>query len=170
MKLLELFCGRGGWSKSFHSRGWECVGVDLVDLGYPFRLILADCRTLDPDWINGFDAVIASPPCEDFARAWLPWLRGDHKPKPEAIDLLRWSVALLDRPRRLVECSNFAAKHVAGSIREGSFALWGDVPLLMPATARRKTKKSGLRPDLRAEIPVPLADIVADHFSSEAAQ
>jgi site-specific DNA-cytosine methylase len=29
MRMLDLFCGRWGWSKAFAARGWECVGVDL---------------------------------------------------------------------------------------------------------------------------------------------
>jgi len=33
-RLLDLFCGRGGWSKAFMSRGWHCVGVDIEALGY----------------------------------------------------------------------------------------------------------------------------------------
>ena len=31
MRMLDLFCGRWGWSKAFADRGWECVGVDLVE-------------------------------------------------------------------------------------------------------------------------------------------
>lgn len=31
MRMLDLFCGRLGWSKAFLARGWECVGVDLVE-------------------------------------------------------------------------------------------------------------------------------------------
>jgi hypothetical protein len=165
--LLEIFCGRGGWSKSFAARGWRCVGVDLAALGYPFEFIQADALTLTPDFIDGFDAVVMSPPCEDFARAWLPWLRGDHKPEAWAMRLLEWSVALCDRPGRLVECSNFAARHVAGAVRVGSYSLWGDVPLLISEPPRSKMAKSGMRPDLRAEIPPCLADAVANHFTAQ---
>lgn len=74
--LLEIFCGRGGWSKSFAARGWRCVGVDVAALGYPFEFIQADALTLTPEFIAGFDAVVMSPPCEEFARAWLEaWKR-----------------------------------------------------------------------------------------------
>ena len=31
MRLLDLFCGRLGWSRAFAARGWECVGIDLVE-------------------------------------------------------------------------------------------------------------------------------------------
>ena len=30
-RMLDLFCGRLGWSKAFLAKGWECVGVDLVE-------------------------------------------------------------------------------------------------------------------------------------------
>lgn len=163
--VLDLFCGVGGWSKSFAARGWRCVGVDIAALGYPHEFVQADVLTLDREWIDGFDAIVASPPCEEYARAWLPWLRGDKLPAQWALDLLTWSVALCDRPRRLVECSNFAARHVAGSVRCESYALWGDVPLLMSVLPRGKMAKSGMRPELRAEIPAALADTVADYFT-----
>lgn len=158
--VLDLFCGVGGWSKAFSARGWRCVGVDLCDLGYPFEFVKSDVFDLSSDWMSGFDAVVASPPCEDFARAWLPWLRGDKSPDSVSLELLSWSVSLCDRPRRLVECSNFAARHVPGSLRFGSYSLWGDVPLLIPHDRRRKTAMSGKRPDLRAEIPLGLSSAV----------
>lgn len=31
MRMLDLFCGRFGWSRAFTSRGWEVVGIDLVE-------------------------------------------------------------------------------------------------------------------------------------------
>jgi hypothetical protein len=162
--LLDVFCGVGGWSKAFAARGWNCVGVDIAALGYPGRLEQRDALSLPRDWIDGFDAVVMSPPCEEFARAWLPWLRGDKQPAQWSLDLLTWSVSLCDRPRRIVECSNFAARHVPGSVRCESYSLWGDVPLLMPILPRGKMAKSGMRPELRAEIPPALAETVARHF------
>ena len=66
---------------------------------------------------------------------------------------------------RITECSRFAARHVPGAIQCESYALWGDVPLLMPVLPRGKMAKSGMRPDLRAEIPPALADWIADNFT-----
>lgn len=130
--------------------------MDIAALGYPFEFVQSDALLLTPEFIDSFDGVVLSPPCEEFARAWLPWLRGDKKPEQWAIDLLEWSVALCkDRRNRLTECSNFAARHVPGAIRFDSYSLWGDVPLLMPKLPRGKMAKSGMRPDLRAEIPPP---------------
>jgi hypothetical protein len=163
--LLDLFCGVGGWSKSFAVRGWSCVGVDIAALGYPYELIQCSVLDLTPSFLNSFDAIVASPPCEEFARAWLPWLRGDKKPAQWAVDLLEWSVKLCDRPGRIVECSNFSARHVPGGTRFESYTLWGDVPLLMPQLPRGKMAKSGMKPELRAEIPPALADRIADNYT-----
>lgn len=147
-RALDVFCGVGGWTKAFQARGWDCTGVDLADFSgvYPGRFVQADALSLDREWIDTFDAVLMSPPCEEYARAWLPWLRGDKKPAQWAIDLLEWSVALCDRPGRLVECSNFSARHVKGAVRVGSYSLWGDVPLLIRDVPRGKMAKSGMRP------------------------
>jgi hypothetical protein len=164
--LLDLFCGVGGWSKAFMARGWTCVGVDIAALGYPGVFWQMDVAGLAPDLIDQFDGVTASPPCEEFARAWLPWLRGDHTPEKWAIDLLKWSVALCsDRQNRITECSAFAGKHVGGGQRFESYVLWGDVPLLMPRLPRGKAAKSGMRPELRAEIPPALANWIAECFT-----
>lgn len=165
-RLLDCFCGVGGWSKSFARLGWDCVGVDIAELGYPYTFVQRDALTLTPDFIDSFDAFVASPPCEEFARAWLPWLRGDKRPEQWAVDLLNWSVKLCDgRKNRIVECSNFSARHVPGGTRFESYTLWGDVPLLMPQLPRGKMAKSGMKPELRAEIPPVLADWIAHNFN-----
>ena len=164
--LIDFFCGVGGWSKAFMSRGWTCVGVDIAALGYPGVFWQQDARAVPAHVIDQADAVTSSPPCEDFARAWLPWLRGDHKPEQWAIDLLQWSVDMCKGHRnRITECSVFAGKHVAGGTRFESYVLWGDVPLLMPRLPRGKMAKSGMTPELRAEIPPALADWVAECYT-----
>lgn len=168
-RLLDLFCGVGGWSTPFIALGWSCVGVDLAELSYPGEFVKSDVRELESSWIDGFDAIVASPPCEEFARAWLPWLRMDKSPAADAVSLLEWAVKLCNRPRRIVECSKFAARHVPGSQMVGSYALWGDVPLLMPHVAAQKERKSGLRPELRAAIPSELATPVAQYFTRQLA-
>jgi hypothetical protein len=167
-RLLDLFCGRGGWTKAFMRAGWDCVGVDVVDLCYPGRLYKCSVFELESSFIDSFDGVVSSPPCEDFARAWLPWLRGDQLPDASALRLLWWSVELCwARSNRLTECSIFAARHVPASVRCESYAFWGDVPLLMPQLPRKKTRSSGLRPDLRAEIPASLSDWIALNYSKK---
>lgn len=164
--LIDFFCGVGGWSKAFMARGWTCVGVDIAALGYPGLFWQCDVRAVPASVIDEANAVVSSPPCEEFARAWLPWLRGDHKPEQWALDLLKWSVEMCAaKPNRITECSVFSGRHVEGGQRHGSYMLWGDVPLLMPRLPRGKMAKSGMNPELRAEIPPALADWVAECYT-----
>lgn len=47
--MLDLFCGRWGWSRVFAARGWECVGVDLVkppDVPKGYRFVKMDVLML----------------------------------------------------------------------------------------------------------------------------
>lgn len=164
--LIDFFCGVGGWSKAFMARGWTCIGVDITAMGYPGLFWNMDALHVSRDVINSADAIVSSPPCEEFARAWLPWLRGDHKPKQWAINLLQWSVDMCkDKSNRITECSVFAGRSVGGGQRHGSYVLWGDIPLLMPRLPRGKMAKSGMKPELRAEIPPALAEWIADYYT-----
>jgi len=158
LTLLDIFCGRGGWTRPAMLRGWRCIGIDNVDHGYPGELCLADCplpitslRLHDPD------LVVISPPCEEFARYHLPWIAQPTKPSTA---LLLWSLSLVqafDCPV-IVECSRFAARHVAGARFTGSYALWGDLPILLPEVPRRKMRTSGTDAARRAMIHPVLSD------------
>lgn len=66
MKVLDLFCGLGGWGRAFRDRGHDVVGVDWDPKFEPD--IVADIFDLTPRKLPGpFDIVLASPPCERFS-------------------------------------------------------------------------------------------------------
>ena len=65
MRVLELFCGRGGWSKPFIEAGHECIGIDIKDYGYPAKFIQADLFDYEPE--GYYDVILASPPCSEFS-------------------------------------------------------------------------------------------------------
>lgn len=97
MRMLDLFCGRWGWSRAFAARGWECVGVDLTQppeipngcifvKGDIFEIesvgrflgdsdYLVACEQAEHSRTNckdstggrGFDFICASSPCEQFS-------------------------------------------------------------------------------------------------------
>lgn len=167
-RMLDLFCGVGGWSKPFLDAGWSCVGVDIKDFSsnYPGEFILCDVMRLPAVWINSFDCVCASPPCEEFARAWLPWLRGDHQPDSLSIRLLNWAIDLSKkRDCVVVECSRFSARHVSGGVSLDKWHLWGDLPLMLPTCKHKKMNISGLNPEKRAMVPYHLGYTMEKHFS-----
>jgi len=66
MRVLDLFCGMGGWSIGFYREGFACTGVDISDVGYPYELIKMDIRKFHTlPHLEEFDVIVASPPCTD---------------------------------------------------------------------------------------------------------
>lgn len=71
-KLLDLYCGIGGCSVGYHRAGFDVVGVDISrQRDYPYKFVQADALDVlaDTAWLNEFDVIHASPPCQAFTRA-----------------------------------------------------------------------------------------------------
>jgi hypothetical protein len=184
-RLLDLFCGRWGWSRAFAARGWECVGVDLVEpdeVPQGCEFVRCDVLRVGPVFLTTFDALIASSPCEKFS---LFQMRNFHSdpPYPEA------GIELFNHTRRifwnsgkpwLIENVARAQDFIGKSVNHcGPFHLWGTmVPLLLPqgitkgmkmdrewcqelgghGSAKRNRQTAGW-----ATIPPELANCVADY-------
>lgn len=83
-RLLDLFCGAGGCSVGYERAGFDVVGVDLnPQPRYPFEFRQVDaidvlnhlrCGGLRRD---NFDAIHASPPCQDYSAAMAHLSSGD---------------------------------------------------------------------------------------------
>lgn len=150
MIMLDLFCGRLGWSKAFLARGWECVGVDLVEpdeIPPDFEFIKADVRHLgfafgnliisDDDYrsFGKVDFICASSPCEQFS---VHGMKHFH-PNPPYPEL---GIKLFEHTRAICESSGVpyvmenvrAAQQFVGKAVHhcGPYYLWGNgVPTLL---------------------------------------
>lgn len=140
--LLDLFCGRFGWSKAFAARGWKCFGVDLVepeDIPDGCSFIKMDILQLQD--VRGlldrptFDFICASSPCEEFS---VHGMKHFH-PNPKYPEM---GLKLFNHTRALCEASG--VPYVMENVRPaqgfvgkavhhcGPFYLWGNaVPPLM---------------------------------------
>lgn len=70
-RLLDLFCGAGGCSVGYRRAGFDVVGVDIAPHpAYPYPFVLADAIDVlrDRDYLDGFDVIHASPPCQSYSR------------------------------------------------------------------------------------------------------
>jgi DNA (cytosine-5)-methyltransferase 1 len=89
-KLLDLYCCAGGAAKGYADAGFEVVGVDIVDRpNYPYKFIKADALEIlrDVEFVEQFDAIHASPPCQCYSR--LKYLSGNvEKWEEEHVDLV----------------------------------------------------------------------------------
>lgn len=186
-RMLDLFCGKLGWSRIFAKRGWECVCVDLIE---PPEII-PGCRfyredilrlAVDGDYASQFDFICASTPCEKFSVFQIKNFHPD-PPYPEL------GVRLFNHTRAMLESSGVpyvmenvrAAEQFVGRAvnHSGSFYLWGNaVPPLLPkgltkgmkmdrkwcqelgghGSAKRDSQTAGF-----ATIPPELANCVADY-------
>ena len=99
LKVLDLFCGRGGWSKAFHEAGCECTGIDIKNIGYPtgkrYNFIKADLFDWTPD--KYYDIILASPPCNHFSKVNQNWNGKNNNTK--GLDLVWRTYALIQELR-----------------------------------------------------------------------
>lgn len=172
--VIDLCCGRGGWSKGFIAQGYHALGIDIVDQpDYPGEFLRLDVRHVSGrSLMESYPSavvVVASPPCEEFTRHMMPWTKRRNPPEPslEIVKACR-DVArnaglplILENVREAQRWIGRAQAHY------GSRYLWGAVPALMPLPYTGERKKESLSSTaraIRAEIPLFLAEHIARVF------
>ena len=74
MKILDLFCGVGGWSIPFVEDGDEVIGIDIIHFKeYPGRFLCKDIYEIDGKDFQGYNLIIGSPPCQEFSKVKDIW-------------------------------------------------------------------------------------------------
>lgn len=67
-RVLDLFCGAGGATKGYQNAGYDVFGVDHKYFpNYPGTLLISDFRKIPMDFMESFDLIHASPPCQKFS-------------------------------------------------------------------------------------------------------
>lgn len=152
-KLLDLCCGLGGWSIGFHRAGFKCLGVDVLDLGYPYDLILADVCAWQ--YQGKIDVVTASPPCTEWSQLTrLAIYRGQRGPIEieKALKIVEGCIRIIKE----VNPQFWILENVAGGekyitpilgepkLKRGPWRLWGDFPsFLLPENPKMMKKTDG---------------------------
>lgn len=196
-KLLDICCGMGGWSIGFYRADFDCTGVDILDIGYPYRLVKMDLKDYHPT--EHYDVVVESPPCTEFSEMTrLAVSRGQRKPADpiKGLELVHESI-------RIVREANprfWILENVRGSLKYiepllgppaiiiRPWYLWGKMPsFLFPqsnfpsktdfpvGSIRAKAHDqlnsvfafSILRSFFRAKIPLPLSIPIAQACARE---
>jgi hypothetical protein len=164
MRLLDLFCGRFGWSRAFAARGWECIGIDLIEPPeIPANCHFIKGNVLDfwstPGWIHQnnkfacfwsakFDFVVASSPCEDFSVYGMKHFH-PNPPFPYC------GIKMFNHAREI--CENYRLPYVMENVRSaqqfvgramchcGPFYLWGNAtpPILPKGITKGTTRQMG---------------------------
>lgn len=192
MRLLDLFCGRWGWSRAFAARGWRCWGIDLTDnrdqMPEDCEFCCEDVFNIDVAFIRAFkfDFIVASSPCEEFACFGMPHFRPNPRHPFRGLKLFNHTRDLCESSGVPYVMENVrAAQQFVGNAagHAGSFYLWGNaVPPLLPKVHKAKWRANvhhgrsapgnfaaelnlpkQERKALLATIPPELANCVADY-------
>jgi C-5 cytosine-specific DNA methylase len=146
--MLDLFCGRLGWTKGFLAQGWEVVGIDIVEppeIPQGFNFQQADILTLNQNLFKlwDFDFVCASSPCEQFSVHGMKHFHPS-PPYPElGLKLFHQARVLcgLSGCPYVMENVRAAQQFVGPAVNHcGSFYLWGTgVPPVVPKVGNKGT-------------------------------
>ena len=158
MKMLDLFSGLGGASQAFRSAGWK---VTCVDISLKFKPDICADLLHNPIRKNYYDFIWCSPPCIEFSKSLLPWIKNYTNP---SLKLFQASLQLITEFKPKFWC----IENVKGAvpwfkpyIGKYNFCInpyyfWSNVPHLKKIPFKQLPGKSKKlkRPDERSKIPM----------------
>ena len=137
MRVLDLFSGLGGFSQAFLDRGHEVTRIDNDErfINVP-NTTIGDVLNLRERDLEGFDVVLASPPCTCFSSAaqyryWKRW-----EPLPGKRDQILHAVELATHAFNIMRGADtryYVLENPKGRLRhflgrpdfETAWAAWG---------------------------------------------
>lgn len=152
--MIDLCCGRGGWSKGFIAAGWRCIGYDIKEQpDYPDTFRRRDLLKLDVMDLVQADFICASTPCEQFSLFRMKHFFPNPPYPAIGLQLFQHAATILIQSGRpfIMENVHAAQQFVGPSVQHcGSFHLWGSgVPPIFPAHLYHITKGIYLIPGSR---------------------
>lgn len=171
MLMIDLCCGMKGASERMKAHGWQVITLDNDRRFKPD--ILSDVRRWNyvgprPDLIWG------SPPCSEYSRTSMPWLRPAQSPDMSIFFACLNIIHKSDPRFWVIENVRGAARYFLPYIGKpayiyGPFYLWGHFPALPKFQLRMKKKESytGKQRELRAKIPQALSEKLAVSIESQ---
>lgn len=174
IKVIDLYCGLGGWATGFIERGIDITGYDIVDFSadYPGKFVKADLLTYN-DFVEA-DVIVSSPPCIDFSKASFPptWKSVIRFPPNvengkklfnrvyEIVDIVKPKYYIIENVKGAQKFMGKARTHI------GSRYFYGNFPSFNVCDATDiygKTNISGKnRSSLRAKIPLSISRAFAN--------
>ena len=146
---VDLCSGMGGVAEGFLAAGYEVVGYDIKDHGYPGRLIIQDVREVESivaQW-QGRDITVlwASPPCDGVSRFRQPWLRRKGNIPAPDLSIFEACFELRRRlqPRVFILENVRSAQYFIGqaTVAREPFYFWGDAVLIPRVSKGRMSRK-----------------------------
>jgi hypothetical protein len=153
-RCLDLFCGRGGWTRGFLDAGYEVTGIDILPRHktYPEEATYIQTDLMGYDAGTGWDVIVASPPCTGFS---LANTRGGAEAREGRC---RAGMLLVNVAYRIIRQSApqyWAIENVRGAKKwfrpllgepaytDGTWFIWGDFPAWLASRANRHYKGMG---------------------------
>jgi hypothetical protein len=158
--MLDLCAGLGFASRAMKQRGW-----DVITLDYDARFncdITADVRDFHYTGLRP-DLIWASPPCDEFAREFMPWCATGKTPSTDLVEAC-WRIIQEVRPRYwVIENVKGSVKYISAILGQPAyvcnpFYLWGNFHDISHVHVKsHKEKLSSSRAAERAMIPLELS-------------
>lgn len=165
--MIDLCCGLKGASAAMRNRGWKVVTVDVKPEFSPD--IVADVRFWS--WQGDEPLLVwASPPCDEFAREFMPWSRTGRPPDLSIVDGCKRIIKECHPKFWIIENVRGAVPHLGKPTQIiNPFYLWGFFPHLGRFRVQRRHKESlpSTAKAERAKIPYSFSLAVAKIIESQ---